>query len=149
MFEFISFLIMLGLGFAVGGARNRRHLQELDMEERMYREIPITTGVEMYGHKNLNNAQLVTGGTVISVDYFKRLFAILRVITGGRLTSYESLLERGRREALLRMKKDARRKGASGVINVRIETTRIANGRGDKQLAGIEVLAYGTGVNIH
>ena len=146
MFEILTFLIMLGLGFAVGGSRNRKHLQRLDAEETEYRDLTTTTGIVVPGTSTLNQARLVTGGTVISVDYFKRLIAILLSITGGRILSYESLMERGRREALLRMKKDARKQGADAIINVRIETTRIANGRGDKQLAGIEVLAYGTGV---
>jgi uncharacterized protein YbjQ (UPF0145 family) len=53
---------------------------------------------------------------------------------------------RGRREAVIRMKQAAKARGADAVINVRIETTRMANGRGDKQTAGIEVLAYGTAV---
>ena len=146
MFGFLSFLVMLGLGFAVGGSRNRKHLQKLGSEEKLYQDLSTTTGILVPGTNSLNQPRLVTGGTVISVDYFKRILAILRSITGGRIKSYESLLERGRREALVRMKQDARAQGADAIINVRIETTRIANGRGDKQLAGIEVLAYGTGV---
>ena len=146
MFEILTFLIMLGLGLAVGGSRNRKHLQRLDVEENEYRDLTTTTGIVVPGTSSLDQARLVTGCTVISVDYFKRLMAILLSITGGRILTYESLMERGRREALLRMKRDARKEGVDAIINVRIETTRIANGRGDQQLAGIEVLAYGTGV---
>ena len=44
---------------------------------------------------------------MVSVDYFKRFLAGLRMIFGGRVSSYESLLDRARREALLRMRLQA------------------------------------------
>ena len=59
---------------------------------------------------------------------------------GGAVVSYESLLDRGRREALLRMKKQASALGAEYVFNIKYETTSLGGGR----LASIEVLAYGT-----
>ena len=54
---------------------------------------------------------LVNGSTVVSNDYFKRLLAILRNIFGGRVKAYESLLDRARREAVLRMKDEAHSSG--------------------------------------
>ena len=56
------------------------------------------------------------------------------------MVSYESLLDRGRREAMLRMKKQASALGADYVFNVKYETMAVGGGR----LASIEVLAYGT-----
>ena len=72
---------------------------------------------------------LVTGSTVISVDYFKRFLAALRNLFGGRVTAYESLLDRARRESLLRMKEQAAALGASMVFNVKYETASISKGR--------------------
>jgi uncharacterized protein YbjQ (UPF0145 family) len=46
----------------------------------------------------------VSGSVVVSVDYFKRFLAGLRTLVGGRVTSYETLLDRARREAILRCK---------------------------------------------
>ena len=86
---------------------------------------------------------MVTGSVVVSVDYFKRFFAALRRLTGGRLTSYESLLDRARREAVLRMKDQARRRGAQLVFNVKLETASISKGQRDS-VGSVEVLAYGT-----
>ena len=58
-----------------------------------------------------------------------------------------SLLDRARREALLRLKEAARASGYHGVVNVRLETSQLARARSDgKGTAGIEVLAFGTGV---
>ena len=83
------------------------------------------------------------------LNSFKRFLAGLRMIFGGRIRAYEPLLDRARREALLRMREDAIARGFDLVINVRIETSRLAtaarNGRGT---AGVEVLAFGTALKL-
>ena len=78
----------------------------------------------------------------MSIDSFKKFVAGLRDLVGGRVSSYESLLERARREALLRMKAEARALGAQSVWNVRLETSSIT--KGGKGVSAVEVLAYGT-----
>ena len=62
------------------------------------------------------------------------------------MVAYESLLDRGRREAILRMKEQAIAWGATQVINVRLETSSIGKQTGGKGLVSIEVIAYGTGI---
>ena len=54
---------------------------------------------------------------------------------------YESLLERGRREALLRMKEDAIAWGAVQILNVHLETSSANAGT-----VALEVIAYGTAI---
>jgi len=146
MSQLICISILFALGYFVGGGRNRMHLRSLDKREAELKRLTATTGICIPGHANLSESTLVHGGVVISVDYFKRVIGLFHTIIGGRVRSYESLMSRGRREAIIRMKESALSQGADAVINVRIETTRMANGRGDKQTAGIEVLAYGTAV---
>ena len=63
---------------------------------------------------------------VVSLDYFKRFAAALRIIFGGRIKAFEPLMDRGRREAILRMKQDAVAAGYDAIINVRLATSRIA-----------------------
>ena len=71
------------------------------------------------------------------------------MLFGGRVKSYESLLDRARREALLRMKEEAVARGYAAVINVRLETTRMASSRRKgKATAGVEILAFGTGLEL-
>jgi len=53
--------------------------------------------------------------------------------------------ELARREALLRMREEARELGASYVFNVKMETSSISKGRRDS-IGSVEVLAYGTAV---
>jgi uncharacterized protein YbjQ (UPF0145 family) len=86
---------------------------------------------------------LVTGSVVVSEDYFKRVVSGLQSLFGGRLRAYESLLDRARREAVLRMKQEARDKGAKMIINVKFQTFSIP-GRNPKSFGAIEVMAYGT-----
>ena len=53
----------------------------------------------------------------------------------------KTLLDRARREAILRLKESC--SGATQVINLRIETSSISKGEGDS-IGSVEVLAYGT-----
>jgi uncharacterized protein YbjQ (UPF0145 family) len=86
---------------------------------------------------------MVYGHVVISIDYFKRFLAGLRNIFGGEVSSYETILDRARREAILRMKEAA--KEADIIINLRIETSTIAKSS-KNQVGCSEVLAYGTAI---
>jgi uncharacterized protein YbjQ (UPF0145 family) len=77
------------------------------------------------------------------------LLAILRNIFGGRVKAYESLVDRARREAILRMKEQARAGGAQMVVNLRLETATIGRSANRKKRIGsVEAMAYGTAVVI-
>ncbi|HBC56355.1 MAG TPA: YbjQ family protein, partial [Gammaproteobacteria bacterium] len=93
---------------------------------------------------------LVKGNVVISLDYFKRFIAGLRMLFGGRLVAYEPLLDRARREAILRMKAQAKTKGCDMIINFRMETSRLANDNQQRNnnTAGVEILVYGTAIKL-
>jgi uncharacterized protein YbjQ (UPF0145 family) len=85
------------------------------------------------------------GSVVVSSDYFKTFVAGLLKLVGGRIGVYETLLERGRREALLRMEEAALAWGAERVVNVRIQTAELGGNNG-QGIVALEVIAYGTGV---
>jgi len=67
----------------------------------------------------------------------------LRNFFGGRVSSYETLVERARREATLRMKQEAAEFGAQVVFNLKLETASVSQGR-KGQVGAVEVYAYGT-----
>lgn len=100
--------------------------------------VPGKTIVEHFG--------LVSGSAVISIDYFKRLLASLRNIFGGTVKSYESLIDRARREALIRMKEMAG--DATVIVNVRIETSTIGRNANKKGVGCLEAMAYGTALTL-
>ena len=62
---------------------------------------------------------------------------------GGNISSYESIVDRARREAIIRMKEDAG--NASEIINIRIATSSVSQ-NAKKDVGAIEVLAYGTAI---
>ncbi len=83
---------------------------------------------------------------MIAEDYFKRVAASLKSLVGGNLVAAtRSLLERGRREAIVRMKQQARRLGATHVVNVRLETASLSEDwSGRRPMFSAEFIAYGT-----
>lgn len=142
MIELIIFLVLLALGYGVGQYAERRHYRSIIAREARLNALPAVAVRTPPAEPHYRQA-LVFGSTVVSVDYFKRFLAALRNLFGGRVTSYETLLDRARREALLRMKAQAETLGASLVFNVKYETMSIS--KGAKQTIGsVEVLAYGT-----
>jgi len=142
-FEIIVFLVLISLGFVFGRRAESKHYQRIYEKEDQYRDIFISNNrfpEPQYAH---HTTQLVTGNVVISVDYFKVIVAGLRMLVGGRLRSYESLIDRARRESLLRMQQEAKAIGANIIINTKFETSQIAGNAG-RGAGAIEVLSYGT-----
>ena len=139
------FVVLLALGYFFGRLAESRHYRSIIAREDALRDIPAVATKFLPGDVGAGETFMVTGSVVVSVDYFKRIAAMLRGLVGGRLTTYESLLDRARREAVLRMKEAARRRGAGIVFNVKLETASIAKGRNDS-VGSVEVLAYGTAV---
>jgi uncharacterized protein YbjQ (UPF0145 family) len=143
--DLIVFLSLLILGYGFGQYFERKHYRSILEREHDTLQFPLLTFKTVPDRIRSCEAELVTGNVVVSVDYFKRFLAGLRAIVGGRVKSYESLIDRARREAILRMKEQAIDKGAILVTNIRIETSSISKGR-RKAIGSIEVLAYGTAI---
>jgi uncharacterized protein YbjQ (UPF0145 family) len=139
------FLVLLAIGFTFGRVAERRHFERLAEREAELRDILVFSERQLPVGHSFDKAALVTGSVVIAEDYFKKIAASLKSLFGGRLTAYESLLDRGRREAIIRMKEDARRHGATMVFNVRLETASMAETSGSQSpMFSAEFIAYGT-----
>jgi uncharacterized protein YbjQ (UPF0145 family) len=149
LFDFGVPLFLLLLGYFAGSIAEKSHYKSIRVRELRLRRMPTTNLKKPPVHWRVEKVALVAGSTVISVDYFKRFLAQLRGFIGGRVRSYESLLDRARRESLLRMKEEAARQGFDAVINVRLESSNIAAPRrNDRSTAGVEVLAFGTALKL-
>lgn len=139
---------MLLLTFVTGNLIEHRHFKRIRKQELLFKDM-LTTNFENIPYSwNASEARLVTSNVVISLDYFKRFVANLRKFFGGNIVTYEPLMDRARREAVLRLKEKARRRGYNAIINLRLETSQIANSLTPKQTAGVEILAYGTAIKI-
>ena len=140
-------LAILMIAYFIGSHIEKRHFQDIRKREAKLNGFPVVSFDTMPDDWNVSRSDMVTGSIVISLDYFKRVIAGLRGLIGGRIKTYEPLLERARREALLRMTEEARLQGYDAIFNVRLETSRLANARRDgKGVAGVEMLAFGTAV---
>ena len=142
-------LVLLFVAYFSGRAVERRHYASIRQREARWRGLPTITFRSVPPGWEVAGCTLIAENVVISVDYFKRFLAGLRMIFGGRVKAYETLLDRARREALLRLKQNAVENGYHAVINVRLETSRMANARGSEGTAGLEVLAFGTALKLH
>ncbi|MEO0615210.1 MAG: heavy metal-binding domain-containing protein [Pseudomonadota bacterium] len=137
-------LSILVIAYLTGTILERRHFADIrDREARMQR-FPTTTFETIPDDWEVADCELLAESVVVSLDYFKRVIAGLRAIVGGRITTYEPLLDRARREAVLRVTEKAKAEGFDAVINLRLETSRMANSETGQGIGGIEILAFGT-----
>ncbi len=141
MIDILFFVTLLALGYGFGHYAETRHYKSIIQRETELRNIPVIT-TKFPPLDRPVNVELVTGSVVISIDFFKRFLAALRNLVGGRVTAYESLLDRARREAILRMKQQTLGLGGHIIFNVKLETASIHKGRGS--VGSVEVLVYGT-----
>ena len=143
----VIFVVLSILGYTAGSWAEKRHYRSILGREKELINMAVVTAEGSFPPGKVKESTLVSGSVVISIDYFKRLLAILRNIFGGRVKSYESLVDRARREAILRMKESARKQGASMVINMRLETSTISRSANKKNSVGsVEAIAYGTAI---
>ena len=138
MIEYGIFAVLLVLGFGFGQLNEQRHYKSIRKREKELTALPAVASKHPPANE-LYEQRMVIGSVVVASDYFKSFVARLVNVFGGRIRAYEPLLDRGRREALLRLKQDAKERGASMVFNIKYETSRIGGG-----VTTIEVLAYGT-----
>ncbi|MFZ8906286.1 MAG: heavy metal-binding domain-containing protein [Poseidonia sp.] len=73
--------------------------------------------------------------------WFKGLF-------GGRLQSYDAVLDYGRREVLFRLKQQADSFGCTSIHNIRLETSVVSFAKNNKESrrSSVEFLAFATGI---
>jgi uncharacterized protein YbjQ (UPF0145 family) len=144
-----STAFILLVTYFIGGKVESNHFKSIRNRERASRRMMVLTIQNIPPEWQPQDSGLVTGSVVVSLDYFKRFLAGIRAIFGGRIKSYEPLLDRARREAILRMKEEALAKGYTSVINLRLDTSRLASATKDgKSTAGVEILAFGTGLKL-
>ena len=147
MYDLLFFLGLIVLGYVSGTVAEKRHYRSIRKREKLTLQLPAVTIKNIdCPEDRVRSAHLVYGSAVISIDYFKRLLAGLRNIFGGTVKSYESLLDRARREALLRMKEMAG--DATMIVNVRIETSAIGKRANKKGVGCLEAIAYGTAITL-
>lgn len=144
--EFIQIYVgvfFLVLGFVAGTIVEKLHYRSIRRRELGFVTLPAITCSHVPDESEVQRSQLALGSAVISVDRFKAFAAGLKKLFGGEIHAYSSLLDRARREALLRMKENFA--DADLFVNVRFETSTISNG-GNSRIGSVEVLAFSTAI---
>lgn len=132
------FAILFSVGFGFGRYNERKHLQYLDEQEQRLAYIRVNNSRFI---KSTFPGHMISSNVIISHDYFKYAIANVQNMLGGRLTSYESVVERARREAIVRLKLEAKKIGADQIMGIRLSTTELG-----MQGGMVEVFAYGTAI---
>ena len=147
LLQFAIPVLLIALGFVAGRIIEGRHRRSLARREAQ-------AGPTMTNLKTLpegmkaSESCLCNGSVVIASDYFKFFGASLKTLVGGRLRTLETMLERGRRESLQRLRAAAADRGADIVLNVRFETAIVMRSKKGSAYPAAEVLAYGTAVKL-
>ena len=136
--QFVIFAILFSVGFGFGRYNERKHLQYLDEQEQRLAYIRVNNS---RFNESTFPGHMISSNVVISHDYFKYAIANVQNMLGGRLTSYESVVERARREAIVRLKLEAEKMGADQIMGIRLSTTELG-----MQGGMVEVFAYGTAI---
>jgi uncharacterized protein YbjQ (UPF0145 family) len=144
----ITYIVFFGVPlfftYFAGSFIEKRHYNSIRRRESEMRNILVFN--EKRVPENLVSGQFyfVSGSVVISGSYFRQVITALRAIFGGRIRSLESVMDLGRREAILRMKEEAKSYGADVVFNVRFETSMIGQREGKNGNFCAEFVVYGT-----
>lgn len=138
--------VPLALYYFIGKHFENKHLDSIKKRETQLIQMSLVPSDIVDSTQQIEAMALVTGGVVIGSDPFKRYVANLVNLIGGRVSVFETLLDRARREAILRMKEKAAALKADEIINFRIETMSICSGNDAKPMGIVEVMAYGTAI---
>ncbi len=135
-------LLNIGLfGWLLATWLERRHLKSMSLRETALERISVNT-LRRPPACEPEASTLLIGSVVVAHDYFRTLIIAIRKLIGGSIKPYERLVERGRREALLRLKEEADARGIDRILNVRFTTSAVSG----RFLRAVEMMAYGTGI---
>ena len=138
MIDLIFILLFLFIAYMTGSTIEKRHFKSIREREAALVNHPFI--VDQFRTEDLSQTErteFVDGSCVIAADRFKMFLGGVLSIFGGKISAFESLTDRARREAILRMREKAI--GADMVICTRIQFSEL-------QKAQIEAIAYGTAI---
>ena len=144
-----SFIVFITLGFIFGRRAERRHFADIQSREAQMSGFTATQSKQYLLPQHTQPPALIVAETVVASDYLKTFLASLRNLFGGEVKSFETLLERARREVTLRLMEEAHRHGYNAICNVRLNTANLGGmGPHANAMAAIvgSATAYHTGL---
>ncbi len=101
----------------------------------------ISTTPDIAGFQVVQTLGLARGTVVRARNLWRDLRAMSRMIVGGEIVEYTSLIAQSREQAIDRMQAEARSLGANAIVGFRFATCEVSR-------SAAEVVAYGTAVRI-
>jgi uncharacterized protein YbjQ (UPF0145 family) len=137
-------LVAAAVAFVVGPIIERRHLADLDEREAAVAGIPTHDLPHPVGAHDRVRPVLVTGSVVMGVDAWRTFVLALVNLVGGDAPQVDRVMQRARREALVRLKEEAQAVGAVEVVNLRMDTSTISSRQGNSGKGTGEILCHAT-----
>ncbi len=149
IFEVLQFIVGMVIGLVWGRRAERRHFESLRRREAEHAGVLFTDAKRYYGKVDMSRGgKMVVAETVVASDYLKSFLARLRNIFGGEVRSFELMMQRARREALMKLAEQAAAEGYNALCNVRIQFADVGGGTQGRAVPFAPILAYATAYRI-
>jgi uncharacterized protein YbjQ (UPF0145 family) len=138
MASLLTYLLLMAVPLITGTLIERSHYKSIRKREADLINTPLLN--LDCGFSELDKdfeSKLVSGSVVLAADKFKILLGALRSFFGGPVSAFETLIDRARRESILRLREKAL--GCDAIVNLRLETSRLGKNK-------IEVFAYAVAI---
>ncbi len=139
----VIFIVFLGGGFLAFHLVKKNREIYLNRKEAELDYIVVTDLRKVPELEHALQAELVTGCVAVANNYFLTFCASFKNLFGGEMKGYSQLCTDARRIALVRLKEEAAKHGATVICCLRYETMVIQQAQQNKS-AGVELMAYGT-----
>ncbi len=144
----VLLIVMVSIALAVGPGRRRLHAAALARREQALAHILITNSRRFsraVPHPDIA-PQLLNVELVWGVDRFQALVASIVLLFGGELNNVSAVILKVRREAIVRLKEQARRRGYNALTNLRIDPADIGT---DPQRANLTIALVASATAYH
>jgi len=147
MVDLIIFIVLLWTWYAFWSMAEKKHYKQIKQKESELKNIVV---LSKYDAKILDIkwTELVTWSIVLSIDFFKNFISWFVNFFGWEMTAYESILDRARRDTLVKIKEKAKKNWFNAIANLKLETSSISKWNKWK-IWSVEVLAYATAINLN
>ncbi len=141
-------LAILGIFFLITRSIESRRKRYLEAAEADLADIPCVALRLPPAELEPAGDALIFGEAAIANSYIRSFCAGFVNIFGGEVRSYTRLADDARRLALVRLKQQARERGAEYIYNVRFEGVSLSNPATTPQqqrgVGGMQIVVYGT-----
>jgi uncharacterized protein YbjQ (UPF0145 family) len=144
--DILFLIVLLCVAFFWGSHVEKSHYKSISEREKQLPPIPVILTNHRQPLENVASVKMISGNVVVGADYFKTTLSGLVNFFGGNIATLESVMERARREAVLRAKYQAL--DADFIADLRYETTEVSGGE-QKESLKVEAYAYATAIYLN